>query len=574
MSELTLSPLTAIVWEMWRRSRTSSWILVGNIALAILLNHLVLPSFDVETTDNQTFGADDVVMLLNFHLLVTSILLFLAACGYTEFNPKIGFSGFPNRLFSLPVSTFRLVAVPTVLSIVAAGILCAAWVTFVPQMKPGGVRWRNLTSPAVLMCAYLVVFQMILWTLGRLASFRMVVLGLAGIVFLALGFLPTFPQETLPWWFSERAVTIELVGIAGAAFVISWIAVARQRSGGSGIPFSLKSLAEAIFDFLPRRDRPFKTAHAAQFWYEWRRSGKELPLWTAGMLFLVIGPLCWLVSGDSGNDFRILFAAVALPIVLAAPVGKAFSKPDFWSGDLDISPFLAVRPLSSEDLVRTKLRVAAVSALASWLMVFVFLFLWRLFWASPDGLGGIRLFLWQVYGHSLYPQYGLAALSTGAGLLLTWRFLVSGLWLGLAGNKILFTVSAIPYALLPIPGLLALLGVLGHEESVAAWIQANTDRLLPACVWIAVAAVIGKLWLAAFAWRESAPVRVRQYLFVWLTTTVLLVVFSLLLWSRLRYFLPSDAYLLRSLLVLSSILIIPLARIGLAPSFLARNRHR
>ena len=52
--------------------------------------------------------------------------------------------------------------------------------------------------------------------------------------------------------------------------------------------------------------------------------------------------------------------ALAAPVVLAVPVGIAFSKPTFWSEDLAVPSFVAVRPLSSEDLVATKVKVATV----------------------------------------------------------------------------------------------------------------------------------------------------------------------------------------------------------------------
>ena len=83
--------------------------------------------------------------------------------------------------------------------------------------------------------------------------------------------------------------------------------------------------------------------------------------------------MSWLVRSNSEDSFRLLLAALAAPVVLAVPVGIAFSKPTFWSEDLGVPAFVAVRPLSSEDFVAIKVKVAAASAALTWLVVLVFL---------------------------------------------------------------------------------------------------------------------------------------------------------------------------------------------------------
>ena len=80
--------------------------------------------------------------------------------------------------------------------------------------------------------------------------------------------------------------------------------------------------------------------------------------------------------------------------------------------------------------------------------------------------------------------------------------------------------------------------------------------------------------LAAFSWRKVKVKYLRQYLPVWLGGNACLIALSFLLGSLLGDFVPADTYRLRSLLILIALQIIPLARIGLAPSFLDKNRHR
>jgi len=75
--------------------------------------------------------------------------------------------------------------------------------------------------------------------------------------------------------------------------------------------------------------------------------------------------------------------------------------------------------------------------------------------------------------------------------------------------------------------------------------------------------IIAKLSLWVFSWRDVAPERVQQYFIFWTGSTLGLIGLGVSLWRAGRL-----------LLVLVAILIVPLARIGLAPSALIKNRHR
>src|SRR5207249_3329191 len=152
------------------------------------------------------------------------------------------------RLFALPVTSLQLVAVPIVLSVAAVELVYLAWARFV--FAPGSLTdWF-----AVLVGAYLVLYQTILWTLSRLPALRLIVLGLIGIGFILV---PAFPPRVLPWWLAEKS---SFVGLAILAFLTAWMYVARQRSGGFGSGAGrdwLKSRAERFSDLLPKRDKVF-----------------------------------------------------------------------------------------------------------------------------------------------------------------------------------------------------------------------------------------------------------------------------------------------------------------------------
>jgi hypothetical protein len=353
---------------------------------------------------------------------------------------------------------------------------------------------------------------------------------------------------------------------------MTWIHVSRQRFGGGAAPDYFTGVVTRILDALPLREKTFDSPAAAQMWFEWRRSGLVLPLLTSGLLIAVIGPFSWFNRGEPGSTFRILVMVLAMPVLLAWPIGKGFSKPDFWSQDLSISGFIAVKPMTNADVVLIKMKAAAASAIVSWLIVLAFLVVWLPFWGTLDTIRSVAKLVDEVYGPSSFAPYGIAVLIIFAGLLVTWRFLVGGLWLGLSGNRQLFMAFAVPYAFFPLVVIATLLILSEANPS-----RLNLSDGLPQLVIfevIAATAVIAKFWLWVFSWRDVDSDRARQYLLFWAGSTVPMLVLAIFLWQVAKPHLPMDSVGIRNLLMLVALLMVPLARVGYAPSALAKNRHR
>src|SRR5262245_36042436 len=104
MISLVHSSAAAQLWEIWLRRRASIGSLVGVAVATSLLNTLVFTRI-LESDSNA-------IPSLNFLLTILAAILTLMICGYTELNPGTGTIGFPQRLFTLPVSSLQLVAVP------------------------------------------------------------------------------------------------------------------------------------------------------------------------------------------------------------------------------------------------------------------------------------------------------------------------------------------------------------------------------------------------------------------------------------------------------------------------------
>jgi hypothetical protein len=292
-----------------------------------------------------------------------------------------------------------------------------------------------------------------------------------------------------------------------------------------------------------------------------------LPLLVGGALAIVVAPLSWLARGDPGDTLRLLVATLALPVLLAIPVGLAFSRPALWSHDLSIPSFVAVRPLGADEMVAVKVAVAGLATAISWLLGLIFVGAWLSSWANVEHLSRLAIQIWAFHGQSQLAVYGLAALIVAAFMLLTWRFMVSGLWIGLAGSRVLFNASVV--LLMVVAGVC----VAFDASRLPGWTLEHPDRLVP-FAWLAAVAVVAKYWLAAWSWRDVAAPLVRRYMLIWLAGTVCFVTLTVAVWGIVRIYLPLDIYRLHSLLVLVALLIVPLGRLGLAPSVLAANRHR
>jgi len=548
------SPSIALLWQIWRRNRQAA-VALGAITLLGWLAHVAARDGDPAPRVGGPGPLNELVAMVSF-------LLLFGIFSYTEASGDKGIGRFPHRLFTLPVSTVRLVAVPMVSAIVAVTLLYLAWME---RLTTAGS-----TSPlfvAVLLATFMVFYQTVLWTLAPLGALRLVVLGAIGVALFAIGIMPPPGGGESSLWRSEGLLGTAAVGAMILAFLFAWSHVARLRSGGDRATSPLTPLLALLVDLLPSRRSAFATPSSAHFWYEWRTAGVALPTLVGGVLVLIVAPGSVLLRGDGDNGMAFVLAVLMTPVVLAAPVGMAFSRPVFWSEELSVPPFIAARPLSAADLVGTKLKVAAAATLMSWIVALSFLVGSLLLWGNVEGLSQFAIQVWAFHDHSVLTVYAVAGLFAVTGMFLTWRLLIAGLWAGLSGNRRLYLGSVMAVVLFIIACM-----VFGADR-LPGWVLDEPARMAP-FVWAAAIAVIAKYWLAARAWRGAQPPFVRRYLIAWLVGTASFIALGIALWRVVRIYVALDSFRCQSLMILLALLAVPLARVGLAPGLLERNRHR
>ncbi len=511
------SPTQALLWEIWRRRRMTALAIAG----LTVAGRLVEPSSSLAEL-----------------LRIAAFVFLFGVFTYAESSDDRGIGRFPRRLFTLPVSSLRLAAVPMVAGVAGVELLYAAWLD--PFALSGA---PSVWFVAVLLAALMVFYQTTVWTLERLGPLRLVVAGAVTVLMAALSLLPSFAPSPPPPWRSEPTIAAMVTVLALVAFLVAWRHMSRLRSGGSAgrrpLAPAMTIPATAVVPSRPRK--PFASPAAAQFWFEWRGSGAVLPAVVSGVLLVWFAPISWLVRHDADDTLRLLAGVLAMPVVLAVPVGMAFARPTFWSEDLSLPAFVAVRPLADEQIVATRLQVAVASVIASWLLVLAFLGVWLSAWANLEAVRRVSAPTW--------------ASIVVAAIVLTWRFLAVRLWTGLSGSRVFFTMSVMSVVIAVIAGMAV------DITRLPAWILESPTHVAAVTAILAIAA-IAKYMLAAIAWRAVPRRYVRQGLLVWGAATGCLV------WLIVLLPLP------RAVMTLVALLTVPLARVGFAPASLARNRHR
>lgn len=545
------SPTCALLWEIWQRRRFTAAAVIALTAAGRVLD------FAERAARNGPADHSSLVELLCWF----SFVFLFGVFTYTDSDGTRAVGHFPRRLFTLPVSSLRLVAVPMVAGIASVELLFLLWIE--PLTRGGS------TSPlliAVLLAAMVVFYLAAIWTLERLGALRLFVVGAIAVIVIGAGLIPSFPPAPPPPWRSQATVGAVTAALAVMAFLIAWRHIVRLRGGG-GQTFDRFTLFTALANVaMPRTQKAFPSPAAAHFWFEWRCSGRVLPLLVGGVLLVIVTPMSWFVRNDGGDSVQLLFAILATPIVVAIPVGMAFGKPTFWSEDLSLPAFVAVRPLTDEAIVATKVKVAAASTVLSWVLVLSFIGVWS-WWANLDAMSRLAIQLWAFHGQSVAAVYGIATLVVIAGGLLTWRFMVIRMWSGMSGSRPLFVAS-----------------VMSVVIAAIAWMVVDGTRLpglvledpgrMTALAWALAIAVIAKYWLAAYSCRRTSSSFARISLLIWGAGTACFLALALALWGVVRIYVALDVYRFQAVMMLAALLAMPLGRVELAPSRLTRNRHR
>jgi hypothetical protein len=153
-----------------------------------------------------------------------------------------------------------------------------------------------------------------------------------------------------------------LAAFAGLAYWVALVGIARSRRGERPFSLGLAAWLDRILDRAPSV-RNFRTPSHAQSWYV----GRSALLMPVGVLWiLAVGLVIWsLASRNPTHLVEGMFIGSRLLMGLAV-IGGAVMGHVGPADDLAIGQFLATRPMTSADMSRSILRVAAISLLGAW----------------------------------------------------------------------------------------------------------------------------------------------------------------------------------------------------------------
>ena len=345
------------------------------------------------------------------------------------------------------------------------------------------------------------------------------------------------------------------------AYVVARFAVARARRGDvpdwRGAFASLPEIARVS----SRRRRHFASPASAQTWFEWRRYGRSLPGWVAILL-----PFELLLFWDAGNSTSLVFTILAVvlltpPFVATFAAAAVSDSGSSASDSYSMTPFIATRPLTNAELVAAKLKMAIWSTAVAWLLIVI---------ALPIALklSGASVLVVDRW-HRLTAIMGMARAAVLLLLILagciasTWKQLVQSLYIGLTGRA-----SLIQGSVLLVFGFFFLFG--------------------PLAEWIIDSRRVGELW-SALPLIFTVLVGMKMIASVWigvrlydrrlvsdrtLVTGAACWSFAVFALYGVLIWLLDTPHIPHYLLMLVAILVIPLARLSVAPLALDWNRHR
>jgi hypothetical protein len=429
------------------------------------------------------------------HVVIVQINLFLV--GMAVFAA----AGPVSRLFAYPVPTSSIVGWHLLLGMVVVGLETLASIAVLNALFD--LNWP-LWGPALFAAVAMAAIQAVVW-LTEKSGWIVVALILPGAglcIWEKSRYGPAFSPPTHYWTQVTPAEVLILLVVAGLAYWVGVVGVARNRSGEPPFSIGLTAWLEHVLSVAPRGGAAFGTPAQAQLWFDWRKKGWAMPAMVVFGLVMA-GGIWLLASRDPRALYEGLIAGGALTALAGFMGGFALGSVGHNDSDLQIAQFLATRPMTSTEMARIILKTMAKSVLLGWfLWAATFLALFVLLWALQVGF---PLALPAPLGWWYFPATLLGAW-TAAGILaaavLTGRMgVVGSLFFGTAGLSLGLLLFA-RWALSPraqeqfFQGILVACGVLLLVVTCWAFAAARRRELVGSptlyaafSVWVALSAV-------------------------------------------------------------------------------------
>ena len=543
------SPAFAMAWQIWTQHRLGLKISAVSLLLMVVVLPPLLRAFD----SRAVFVLASIPVVLVAAYLTNSLL-------FTDEPGNLN-SGYPRKLFTLPVSTRTLAFWPMLFAIVA---VVGLWLVIAVLIYQRGGYRPPLILPAIAFAVLMAWFQAVSWF-----AFRSPIVHAYSII-IGLYILIGVPA----WLLTDERLSsnaVLLLGLAELALIcpLAYFGLVRARRGDH-LSLGLQYLSDAFraaLDRLTPQPEYFRSAAEAQLWYEDRCHAWILKGMCYSLLFTVYG-LAMTSPSRAGNKFTFLVNLCSLlgtPVFMLNMFGSNLGRMQpAWVKKRNVMTFLATRPILTGDFITAIYRLAARCVLHVLLLSLAL----TTSWLFLKGYTGDMAWLVRLF-FSAYPGWKggtILVLSIALVPVMSWKLLTDNLVLAVTGRRWIAD-AAVLGSVTVLMGLLA----------AALWCGTHLEiipQIIPPVTWACAVWVIVKLAVAIVAFRlalkrglltEQSVVRISLFWVVLAAATMTLLHLALPL---------NGMPVPRSVCLVSALCILPLGRFALAPLTLDWNRHR
>jgi hypothetical protein len=537
-----ITPAQAYLRQIWWRHRHGLMADAAYVVIASVVVRLLPPNML-----RMTIGQDDLPLFAYLLGLPCGFVVVHLLAIFSVVSNDFKETSFSPRMYVLPVSTRFLVTWPMASGCVT---LTLFWLVVATQILwPAGFA-AALWWPPIFLAACLSALQAISWLPLAQSWMRicvavpaltpLVIVQLAVIIF----------HRLLPYLIVAAAVLIPI------NYLVALGGVARGRRGDLFEWHGWNAFVAWLLRLRKARTKPFASAAAAQFWFECRALGWYVPLFL-GWWLVMFGPMLLFIDDEQLTNWKnVLPCLVGFPLFMAGAIAMQLGARDMNSG-FAMGSFMGARPIVSAALVRAKVWMCGVSAVATTAAV--------LLWPS---LLFLRPAVWQAAQQAIASE-GLLKMLTILFLLpigftlALWLHLASSLWMGLTGRA--WLANAVVFSCI---------GIAAAGIIVGGWLYFHPEHIpyvQPIVPWIVAGLLLLKLAIGAkvvqslIETRQASGTATLSMLAVWLAAVAVL-------YGLVRWLVPEIPF---SLLALGSLaLMIPFNRLASAPLALEWNRHR
>jgi hypothetical protein len=536
-----------MAWQLWNRHRLGLSISVGCLLFMVAF----YPPF------LRAFPAPYVLVVS----LMPPALISVYIANLLLFTDEVGSltSGYPRRMFTLPVTTGTLVFWPM---LIAATVVVSLWLVIsLAVYSPGGYH-PPLVLPTLAIALAMVWNQAVCWSPIKSQATRLYAAIIGYLLVLGAPSFLFFQRLVSP-----TSVTVLCLIELPIVYAVALLAVRHDRRGNEwsfGLERGVNWLW-ATFDRLSKQPPFLHTAAEAQVWYESRCHG----LMIKGTMYCVLCSIFLMYlpvpKGKTLATYIALGSMLGMPFLMSNSSGATLGRMrPGWSRQRGFITFQAMRPILTGDMIDAKYRMIARSVAEIWLIDLAMTAALVL----VKGLTGDVALLFRSF-MAAYPGGRWAAILGLVVVLapvLTWKQLTDSLVPGLTGRRWLADGSVFV-------SLVFLLGLI----SAGLWLVEHPsalNRLLPALIWLMAIFVVVKLVLAILAFRLAvhrgllSPRSISRIAAIWAMT-------ALATTALVHLLLPATGLsVARPVALLGSLSLLPLGRFALAPLALDWNRHR